>query len=937
MLYDCRSDSLIPALTLWDLDTLKSAMNRHKQPYTNYELIAEDSLSEKTLKLGVDASLKLSFLSGMVKVGGSAHYLNDRKKSTKQERVTLKYSTISHNDALSMDHLGPGDIQHPQIFEKGDATHVVLGVEYGNDAIFIFDRDVGFNEIINEDNESLGVAMNLFIREIEGAEKVSMSEGQKNVCEKIHCTFYGDLELNKSPSNFIEAMGLYHDLPDIIKKCGPVPKKAWLYPLEKLDSKAARLVREISLSLVNQTEMLLENLHEAEMNAADIWKLCHPIFANQRHQVENFRRSLIEFKNGFQKKLVPLLPQIRGGVMEEERLAELIEGLLRSPFNPENVKLWLDGKKYEVEMLNHFFQQLQEKLHNYEVLIALTRSEADKMLNNIDYEAVVGFAFNISMKSDPFLDDLHDYLRKNPRDVADCIKPQFLHQDQSVRLRMRKNMNAFLKFISLNCKNKNGSLEKFFEDVKKEDMKKTKYMVYADDKDVGNQYARIVLHNLVKGTETDFTPPSAPGRPHVEEQNPGVLTWTKLEEGFEHVNYYELQYMICKNRADDEKEEWDKTEHKKCDLNYIDISDLKINGTYIFRVCGVSPGGVGEFSEPAIIALRSEERDRLIVDIIRNCESMNKLTGYFYTEAHVVCLMKSLTVLAYSGPDSSLVTMEKLESSFKFLEYPTSFTASTHQLLTEISAAFHHENIAMEAIKALLYSVINKFVDLSKFFGQLEVFESSEGGSSTKIATILEEITALSEKCIRVSDDVNSKFEHVLKVFDELLYQVHQLSSTLRDSRKILENSKIKFDELEVKLRIIVHFFGKIKIIIKEDIIGHIERFKEALKIKQMISMRREALISIAFCVQVSNVLELYVLISDKFVIPDLGNAVAKLVLTPEKAKQQLKELKENYDKEEVLIKQMVAEKQKDYHDRTREQIEGFSDKMNQAYARNSI
>ena len=41
---------------------------------------------------------------------------------------------------------GPGDIQHLQIFETGDATHVVIAVEYGADAIFVFDRDVGSSE-----------------------------------------------------------------------------------------------------------------------------------------------------------------------------------------------------------------------------------------------------------------------------------------------------------------------------------------------------------------------------------------------------------------------------------------------------------------------------------------------------------------------------------------------------------------------------------------------------------------------------------------------------------------------------------------------------------------------------------------------------------------------------------------------------------------------
>ena len=91
MLYDNRNDQLIPGLTFWDADTLQKFKISEPQLSSNYEVIAEDTLSAKAENLGIEAGLKLSVLGGLVSVGGSGKYLNDHKSSTNQARVSLKY------------------------------------------------------------------------------------------------------------------------------------------------------------------------------------------------------------------------------------------------------------------------------------------------------------------------------------------------------------------------------------------------------------------------------------------------------------------------------------------------------------------------------------------------------------------------------------------------------------------------------------------------------------------------------------------------------------------------------------------------------------------------------------------------------------------------------------------------------------------------------
>ncbi|KAK1879479.1 Neoverrucotoxin subunit beta [Dissostichus eleginoides] len=146
MLYDCRKDSLVPGMTLWDRDDLKDHIGESAQSYNDCDIVASESIEDKSKALNVEASLKASFLSGLVKVEGSAKYLNDTKTSKNHARVTLKYQATTKFHELSMNHLGGENVKHPYVFEKGIATHVVTGILYGAQAFFVFDREVSVNE-----------------------------------------------------------------------------------------------------------------------------------------------------------------------------------------------------------------------------------------------------------------------------------------------------------------------------------------------------------------------------------------------------------------------------------------------------------------------------------------------------------------------------------------------------------------------------------------------------------------------------------------------------------------------------------------------------------------------------------------------------------------------------------------------------------------------
>ena len=79
MLYDCRRDSLVPGVTLWSAETLNKVVDSKSQETSDFEVIAEDSLSSKSFQLDVDAELKL--IAGRTSACRGCRKVKDQKSS----------------------------------------------------------------------------------------------------------------------------------------------------------------------------------------------------------------------------------------------------------------------------------------------------------------------------------------------------------------------------------------------------------------------------------------------------------------------------------------------------------------------------------------------------------------------------------------------------------------------------------------------------------------------------------------------------------------------------------------------------------------------------------------------------------------------------------------------------------------------------------------
>ncbi|KAK9976946.1 hypothetical protein ABG768_018767 [Culter alburnus] len=574
MLYDCRKDTFIPGVTLWNKKSLREDLDTRPQLMTDLKFSSSDSLSDKSSLLDVSASLKASFLGGLVEVGGSAKFLRDTKSSKQQSRVTMYYSETSRFEQLTMTHLG--QISYPQVFDQKTATHVVTAVLYGAQAIMVFDRT--FSE--EENKQEIEGELNIMVKKIplfsiEGKGAVEMTDNDKKMAESIACTFYGDVHLEQNPTTYKEALEVYKKLPTKLKENpqNAVPIKVWLYPLYLLDTKAAQLEREISTSLVSKTEDIIEGLGETERTCNDLSrKTLVNVFRDIKERLQSFQRSFSIYKTMLLKAVSRVLPAIRGGGMEEKSLEDILAIHYSSPFNADMLNQWLDRAKSELNLLSS-----QTKL-----LEGIKTEDSDHLntiILNYNIDVVVCLTFTSLQYEDPYLSTLKEFLKsdkfnelngdKNMVSVA-SVRKWFNNPD--VISKMRENLSLFKSFSEAN-----------------KDEKRYRFIV-SDISDPSNPGTSIYLYEKGKLTDTQFQPVSKPPPPEVKE----VLVFSVSLKLQKSPTGETVQYRVEYQQVKAAEEQWLVINTPDKDFN---LTELEFGKQYLIRYRIVGKVGVSEASD----------------------------------------------------------------------------------------------------------------------------------------------------------------------------------------------------------------------------------------------------------------------------------------------------------------------------------------------------
>uniref|UniRef100_H3ADB5 Uncharacterized protein n=1 Tax=Latimeria chalumnae TaxID=7897 RepID=H3ADB5_LATCH len=493
MLYDCRNDTLVPVgVTLWDLNLLKKDFHKTSQRNTEFTVIASDSIEDKSSASNVEASLKASFLCGLVTVEGSGKYLNDKTTSKQQARITLQYRTTTTYEQLTMSHLGRHNVTYPDVFDQGTATHVVTAILYGAQAFFVFDRMVSADENKQDIQGFMKGMINKIPKiEVSGQGSVHIKEQDKLQTNNFSCKFHGDFALPSNLSTFEDAIKIYTDLPKMIGENGEhsVPIRVWLYPLNLLDSKAAKPVCSISIGLVDCSQAVLEELDDFDRQCND---LINHKTANQfpeiKKKIKQFRGICQGYKVLFQSKLAELLPLIRGTGKQESLLADLLSTKEKSPFSKHLLTAWLEEKEREIYTVECYLSQMKD------VKVASPSFELDRVLNNFTIKNVICFMFTSLQQHEPYQADLANYLNSPNDGIQVPTSDKDNYSQQSIKPWLNSDTSQQMKWCAM-------LFLKFAETKKAEE--KTKFIV-ASAEDKGNPGASLYLYENGSLVEKKF-------------------------------------------------------------------------------------------------------------------------------------------------------------------------------------------------------------------------------------------------------------------------------------------------------------------------------------------------------------------------------------------------------------------------------------------------
>uniref|UniRef100_A0A3B4XZA0 Neoverrucotoxin subunit beta-like n=1 Tax=Seriola lalandi dorsalis TaxID=1841481 RepID=A0A3B4XZA0_SERLL len=445
MLYDAQKDQLITGKIRFTLLRLqwKKSNKKHLQQTSAYEITASDSFESKSSLLGIEASLKASFLSGLVEVGGSASYLNDKKKSNKQSRVTFQYKATTLFEQLTMTHPEDKNMQEKEVHEDCSATHVVTGILYGANAFFVFDS----KKVDASDVQNIQGSMEAMVKKIpsftcEGKVDIKLSDEEKALTEKFSCKFYGDFILESNPVTFEDAVKTYQQLPKLLGENGEktVPVKVWLTPLKKLDSSAPELKRKICVGLLRKVENALESMMEIQVRCNDsLEDEVVKNFPQITKKLSNFKDVCDDYTTKLRRTMKEKFPSIRAGNEVDSSVEKLFDNKEKSPFSHENLSKWLNNEERKINVIRSCVE-LEE------IKIVQNKSELDREVFDRHVDDVLCFVFTSLETAEPYLVQMYDYLHSHDPQCVGSVPPQTQDQwyfSQEVLNKMREKASYF--------------------------------------------------------------------------------------------------------------------------------------------------------------------------------------------------------------------------------------------------------------------------------------------------------------------------------------------------------------------------------------------------------------------------------------------------------------------------------------------------------------
>lgn len=584
MLYDCRSDTLIPGKTLWGQEQLQNKCDIKSICKSHFEVKTGDSFSEKVRLLEVEGETKLSILAGLIKVSGSAQYLIDKVQSSSQARVSLRFQLTTSCEQLTMDQLGKQHIEYTECLDSDIGTHVVTAVEWGANAIFVFDIEGNQNENIEKLQDSMKTEItNIPSLEINEHSVTKMKDKEIANHPALRCKLYSDVVINDNPLTYLEAVRIYKSLPDKIKGNKQqngvygVPLKAYLLPLADLGCKKERIFRTIKINVVQETNKLYEQYDELDIKCSDIeneYKDLVELFSGLRQLFMKFKSNSANLRGQFQELLKDAIVKARVRQTDETLLSKLLLKWRESPCSPDKLDHWLDNRKRELVVLRSYIQDA--KKHSLQVLSKPGDLEAVFSSTNSRYLLCLIISKLTSDKQNSFVNEMKDYDMSDDANEEDSWQDDSWTDNENMIQYLRRKLHDFALFKQANV-----------------ELSECQYVIYSsnDRIDVTIEPGTLLLYTEGKRRKKYFDIPRPPLELKVKEVTECSITVEWTASDCKELCGYLIKYQ-CKQSIDGSIKTLDLASN---DCNEFCIENLESDAVYEISIATKTEIGRSNF------------------------------------------------------------------------------------------------------------------------------------------------------------------------------------------------------------------------------------------------------------------------------------------------------------------------------------------------------
>ncbi len=518
MLYDARNDSLVPGISLWNNNELSENILRHNHnAKNNFEVDQGDTIRNRCSKFDMGVSLKLNFLAGLVSVGGSASFLYEGLAASTSERVTSHFSSVTHFEGLTMNHLGTKNITFPHLLSTNHATHVCVGIEYGAKAVLLFETEKTSSTMNNAAKGTLKASVSKLFPglEVEGNGTCDLSRKEKMSLQNVTVKYYGDVKLDKAPTSFDDAAQALHQIPQKVNEDTAVALKVYLLPLSALSKSAAKVVEMAHYEVFDELEEITYAIDTAKQ---DVEKMLDSEVCKTFPELNTFltdchshlRRKKVKFSAEVCRELVKYRSGESNGVSVFSSLLSSISG---SFFDQRNISKWIDDQKHKLQLLHHLLAEI--KFVTVEKNAAVFKTAKTFAKHCLVLSVEVG------------VQNFKDQIDHTKSDAGTSVE---VSED------LRRLLWQFKEFLESNSDNDDAA-----------------YFVVVPGESKTAIPERITGSMTYYGRRSEtknYIPPSTPRNVELEAGiNSATLRWHLPEDGQEHITGFEVHYRTKAARA----------------------------------------------------------------------------------------------------------------------------------------------------------------------------------------------------------------------------------------------------------------------------------------------------------------------------------------------------------------------------------------------------